>query len=264
MNNIQIFSNEQFGNIRIAGTSDNPLFCLADVWRVLELRVDGVIPRLKRGGYNRIVVTDSLGREQSTYFVNEQNLYKVIMRCDKKNAEPFQDWVCGEILPTIRKHGGYLTPAAIEKALTNPDFIIGLATQLKTEQQRVKQLVDDNQYKEEIIEGLVANISLADMRQRITQIIRKNGVANTKGSYHLLYNEFNAKYHINVYTRMNNIVYKGNAMDYIEKELNMLPQLYDLTCKLFEDSYDSLMKSWGKTIKRAKCERNLTKRKLLP
>lgn len=54
MNNIQIFSNEQFGNIRIAGTSDNPLFCLAGVCRVLELRVDGVIPRLKRGGYNRI------------------------------------------------------------------------------------------------------------------------------------------------------------------------------------------------------------------
>lgn len=264
MNNIQIFSNEQFGNIRIAGTSDNPLFCLADVCRILELRVDGVIPRLKRGGYNRIVVTDSLGREQSAYFVNEQNLYKVIMRCDKKNAEPFQDWVCGEVLPTIRKHGGYLTPAAIEKALTDPDFIIGLATQLKTEQQRVKQLADDNKYKEEIIEGLVANISLADMRQRITQIIRKNGVANARGSYHLLYSEFNAKYHINVYTRMNNIVYKGNALDYIEKELKMLPQLYDLTCKLFEDSYDSLMKSWGKTIQRAKCERGLTKRKLLP
>lgn len=264
MNEIQIFSNEQFGNIRIAGTNDNPLFCLVDVCRVLEIQPSVTKRRLKQDGVNLIKVTDACGREQLTTFITEQNLYKVIMRSDKPQAEPFQDWVCGEVLPTIRKHGGYLTPAAIEKALTDPDFIIGLATQLKTEQQRVKQLVDDNKHKEEIIEGLVANISLADMRQRITQIIRKNGVANARGSYHLLYSEFNAKYHINVYTRMNNIVYKGNVMDYIEKELKMLPQLYDLTCKLFEDSYESLMKSWGKTIQRAICERNLAKRKLLP
>lgn len=115
MTDIQIFNSQEFGQIRITGTNDNPLFCLVDVCRVLELRVDGVIPRLKKDGYNRIVVTDSLGRKQSAYFINEQNLYKVIMRCNKKNAESFQDWVCGEILPTIRKHGAYMTPAAIEK-----------------------------------------------------------------------------------------------------------------------------------------------------
>ncbi len=101
------------------------------------------------------------------------------------------------------------------------------------------------------------------MRQRITQIIRKNEVSDIRGSYHLLYNEFNAKYHINVYTRMNNVCYKGNAMDYIENELEMLPQLYDLTCKLFEESCDSLMKSWGKSAKRAEVARDLAKRKLL-
>lgn len=104
----QIFKSEAFGEIRVAGTSEEPMFCLADICRVLELRVDGVIPRLREGGYNRIVVTDSLGRKQNTYFVNEQNLYKVIMRSDKPQAEPFQDWVCGEVLPSIRKHGGYM------------------------------------------------------------------------------------------------------------------------------------------------------------
>jgi prophage antirepressor-like protein len=264
MNDIQIFNSQEFGQIRISGTSDNPLFCLTDICRVLEIQPSVTKKRLKQDGVNLIKVIDAYGREQLATFVTEQNLYKVIMRSDKPQAEQFQDWICGEILPSIRKHGAYMTPAAIEQALSDPDFIIGLATQLKTEKQRVKQLADENKHKEQIIEGLVANISLADMRQRITQIIRKNGVANARGSYHLLYNEFNAKYHINVYTRMNNIVYKGNAMDYIEKELNMLPQLYDLTCKLFEDSYDSLMKSWGKTIQRATCERNLAKRKLLP
>ena len=106
---ITIFNNPQIGEIRTAGTADNPLFCLADLCRVLELRVDGVTPRLKKDGYNRIGVIDSLGREQQALFVNEQNLYKVIMRSDKPQAEPFQDWVCGEVLPSIRKTGGYLT-----------------------------------------------------------------------------------------------------------------------------------------------------------
>lgn len=69
-------------------------------------------------------------------FVNEKNLYKVIMRSDKPQAEPFQDWVCGEVLPSIRKHGAYMTNDTLEKALTSPDFLIQLATNLKEEQQK--------------------------------------------------------------------------------------------------------------------------------
>lgn len=110
-NQITIFNSPQFGEIRTAGTAENPLFCLGDLCRVLELRVDGVTPRLKKDGYNRIGVIDKLGREQQSIFVNEQNLYKVIMRSDKPQAEPFQDWVCGEVLPTIRKTGGYIATA---------------------------------------------------------------------------------------------------------------------------------------------------------
>ena len=89
---ITIFNNPQFGDIRTAGTADNPLFCLADVCKVLELRVDGVMPRLKKGGYNRIGVGVQTGtkkdgspamQEVCMIFINEQNLYKVIMRSDK-------------------------------------------------------------------------------------------------------------------------------------------------------------------------------------
>jgi len=60
---IEIFKNEQFGEIRVAGTNDQPMFCLTDLCRVLNLRTDGVLPRLKEGGYNKIGVTDSLGRD---------------------------------------------------------------------------------------------------------------------------------------------------------------------------------------------------------
>ena len=130
MEAIKIFENDRFGEVRVAGTSENPLFCLADVCKILGLRVDAVQSRLTDAPI-RIGVTDSIGREQQMNFVNEKNLYKVIMRSDKPQAEPFQDWVCGEVLPSIRKHGAYMTNDTLEKALTSPDFLIQLATNLK-------------------------------------------------------------------------------------------------------------------------------------
>ena len=111
-NAIKIFENEQFGNIRVAMSENNePLFCLADVCKVLELQVGNTKQRLdERGIYSINTPThNQFGAEvkQQMLYVSEKNLYKVIMRSDKPQAEPFQDWVCGEVLPSIRKTGGY-------------------------------------------------------------------------------------------------------------------------------------------------------------
>lgn len=141
MEAIKIFENDRFGEVRVAGTSENPLFCLADVCRVLEIKnVSDCKSRLDQRG---VVLTDTPtynqhGAEviQQLVFINEKNLYKVIMRSDKPQAEPFQDWVCGDVLPSIRKHGAYMTNDTLEKALTSPDFLIQLATNLKEEQQK--------------------------------------------------------------------------------------------------------------------------------
>ena len=216
MNDIQIFSNPKFGNIRTTGTADNPLFCLVDICRVLELRVDGVLPRLKQDGYNRIGVTDRLGREQQAIFVNEQNLYKVIMRSDKPQAEPFQDWVCGEVLPSIRKHGAYMTDKVIERTLTDPDYLIEIATKLKDERRarieaeeraaylrtvnetQAKQ-IEDNQPKVVFADSIVGSKSsiligqLAKMltqngykigQNRLFQWLRDNHYLGSVGSYY--------------------------------------------------------------------------------
>ena len=124
-NEIQIFNNPQFGQIRTAGTAENPLFCLSDICVILELdQVSRVKSRLKEDGVTLIKVTDRLGRDQKATFINEQNLYKVIMRSDKPQAEPFQDWVCGDVLPSIRKHGIYATEATVEKMLSDPESAI--------------------------------------------------------------------------------------------------------------------------------------------
>lgn len=145
MEAIKIFENDRFGEVRVAGTSENPLFCLADVCRVLEIKNPrDCKSRLKPEG---VVLTDGVSKTTNQYgitteqevtltFINEQNLYKVIMRSDKPQAEPFQDWVCGEVLPSIRKHGAYMTNDTLEKALASPDFLIQLATNLKEEQQK--------------------------------------------------------------------------------------------------------------------------------
>ena len=127
-NEIRIFNNEQFGHIRTAGTADDPLFCLSDICRVLELRVQDVRKRIDARGVDSIN-TPTLNQHGATvmqqmYYINEKNLYRVIMRSDKPQAEPFQDWVCGEVLPSIRKHGMYATEATVESMLRDPESAI--------------------------------------------------------------------------------------------------------------------------------------------
>lgn len=177
MNEIEIFKNDCFGEVRVAGTSDNPLFCLADVCKILGLRVDAVQSRLTDDPI-RIGVTDSIGREQQMNFVNEKNLYKVIMRSDKPQAEPFQDWVCGEVLPSIRKHGAYMTNNTLEKALTSPDFLIQLATNLKEEQQ--KRIKAEQKIQSDAPKVLFADAVSTSRRScliaELAKILQQNGI----------------------------------------------------------------------------------------
>ena len=120
MENVIIFESDKFGQIRTAGTSEEPLFCLKDICRVLELQVGNTKKRLnERGIYSINTPTyNQFGAEviQEMVYVNEQNLYKVIMRSDKPQAEAFQDWVCGEVLPSIRKNGGYIATSEEDDA----------------------------------------------------------------------------------------------------------------------------------------------------
>lgn len=134
MDNIQIFKNESFGEVRVAGTSEEPLFCLADVCKVLELgNPSQVKTRLCGEVITNEVIPDSLGRPQEMIFINEDGLYDVILDSRKPQAKTFRKWVTSEILPSIRKHGIYATDNVIDQILNNPDFGIELLTKLKEE-----------------------------------------------------------------------------------------------------------------------------------
>ena len=106
MNEIRIFEKAGFENIRVCGTSDEPLFCLADVCRNMGLQPASVKNRLDPKGVISIN-TPTNGGAQDIIFISEKNLYKSIMRSDKEKAVKFQDWVCGEVVPSIRKTGKY-------------------------------------------------------------------------------------------------------------------------------------------------------------
>ena len=111
MDNLQIFNNEEFGEVRTVLVDNEPLFCLADVCKALGLeQVSRVKARLKEDGVTTSKVTDRLGREQEATFINESNLYKTIFQSRKESAERFTEWVTSEVLPSIRKNGGYSMP----------------------------------------------------------------------------------------------------------------------------------------------------------
>ena len=129
---IRIFENPQFGEIRTAGTNEEPMFCLSDICKILELQVTPTKNRLKQEGVSLINILTN-GGEQRLLFINEQNLYKVIMRSDKPQAEAFQDWVCGEVLPSIRKTGGYIATAPDD----TPEIIMAKA--IKIADMKIKQ-----------------------------------------------------------------------------------------------------------------------------
>lgn len=107
MNSNLIFNSPQFGEIRTAGTSDQPLFCLADVCRALDLDVNNTVRRLDDGVCSKHPIYDSMGRTQSANFINEDGLYDVIFDSRKPEAKAFRKWVTSEVLPSIRKTGGY-------------------------------------------------------------------------------------------------------------------------------------------------------------
>ena len=135
-NQIQIFKNEQFGDVRIVTDENNePHFCLKDICNVLELQSSAVVRRLGDGVTTNHPIVDSLGRQQVAVFVNEDGLYDVILDSRKPEARIFRKWITSDVLPTIRKHGAYMTDEAIEKALLNPDTVIQLATSLKEERE---------------------------------------------------------------------------------------------------------------------------------
>lgn len=111
---VETFNNPHFGEIRTAVDDfGEPWFCLTDICKALDLTAKGVRQRLDDGVISNYPITDALGREQQAIFVNEDGLYDAILDSRKPEARAYRKWITGEVLPSIRKTGGYSVPGRI-------------------------------------------------------------------------------------------------------------------------------------------------------
>lgn len=150
MNDLKFFKNKEFGEIRVALINNKPVLNLADVCfglgytkiakGVLYLRknrIENICESLGITGLspsdNEILITKEI--DFNNTWITEDDLYDLCLESRAKHAKKFRKWVTSEVLPSIRKHGAYMTPQKIEEVLLNPDTIIQLATTLKEEQQ---------------------------------------------------------------------------------------------------------------------------------
>ena len=185
MNNIQIFQNEQFGKVRIAmNENEEPLFCLADAAKALGYSnpAKAVIDHCK--GVT-VLETPTQSGVQAIKYGKESEVYRLTMKSKLPDAEKFQDRVCDEVLPSIRKHGAYMTRKTLEKALTSPDFLIQLATNLKEEKQKRIEAEQKAEIAEQKIQKDAPKVLFADavsasqrscLVAELAKILQQNGV----------------------------------------------------------------------------------------
>lgn len=207
--------------------------------------------------------------------INESGLYSLLFQMQPQKAKGvsqnedhieeriqklkrFKHWITSEVLPTIRKTGGYVNNDELfintYFPFASEDTKMMFAQTLKTVREQ-NEIIQKQQreitYKEDVIIGLVENIDLATKRQRITQIVRHCSKKNYQERYNLLYQEFERKYHCNLSCRMvgDPLTPKAkNIMDYIDRGMNMIPQLYEIACKLFENDVEALKAEWEAVI----------------
>lgn len=140
-NELQIFENKQFGEIRTIEDNGRVLFCGADVARALGYARpnDAITAHCRCTVKCRIPHPQAPDKEIEMSFIPEGDVYRLITHSKLPTAEQFESWVFDEVLPSVRQTGAYMTPETIEKVLMNPDTIISLATQLKELQTKVEQ-----------------------------------------------------------------------------------------------------------------------------
>ena len=179
-NAIQIFQHEDFGKVRtlfkdgelyFVGKDVANILGYADENKAIAMHVDDEDKKLNDK-------TSSSFGQRGTHLINESGLYSLILSSKLPTAKAFKRWVTDEVLPAIRKHGGYLTPTKVEEILTDPDTIISLATQLKEE--RVKREAAEKVIEEQKPKALFADAVSASKTSiligALAKIIKQNGI----------------------------------------------------------------------------------------
>lgn len=255
-NGIEVFENPIFGQIRMVMVDDEPWFVAKDISDKLGYaQTSNMMKRIDDEDFKSSVLD---GMNMKSLLINESGLYSAIIGSKLPSAKQFKHWVTSEVLPTIRKTGGYVNndelfiSTYLPYADENTKLIFSQTLKTVREQnETIKRQKKEIIHKEDVIIGLVEDIDLATKRQRITQIVRFGADGKYQERYSLLYGEFERKYHCNLKSRMEGCALKPkvrNKMDYIDREMGMIPQLYEIACKLFENDVEKLKSEWESVV----------------
>lgn len=182
MNEIKVFDNAEFGEVRTAVVNDEPMFCLMDICKALGMSNPTMVAQ--RLDEDELTKLNLGSRAGETNFITESGVYAVILRSDKPNAKKFRKWVTSEVLPSIRKHGMY----AVDELIENPELAIKAFTALKEEREKNKALQAENERmkpKEEFFDAVTDSKDAIDIgqvakvlncRNKLFEILRNNGI----------------------------------------------------------------------------------------
>ena len=138
MNQLQVFNNEEFGQVRTVIQGEDVWFVAKDVAEVLGYNNTSKAIQMHVDEDEKADLPIWDGRQnRNQKVINESGLYSLILSSKLPSAKKFKKWVTSEVLPSIRKHGAYMTDQVLEQAVTNPDFAIGLLTKLKEEKEKL-------------------------------------------------------------------------------------------------------------------------------
>ena len=139
MNEIKIFENTEFGSVRTIEENGKVMFCGKDIAMSLGYKrpADAISAHCK--GVCELP-TPTAGGVQKMKYISEGDIYRLAAKSELPGAEKFESWIFDEVLPSIRKHGAYMTENTLEQAIADPDFLIKLATELKNEKEKRRNL----------------------------------------------------------------------------------------------------------------------------
>ena len=269
-NEIISFTNKEFGEIRSILIDNEPWFVGKDICNLFgDKNHNRSLSRISDEDKDKFEILTK-GGKQTLIFINESGLYSLLfsMQPQKINKKGIQDaypleteerikklkhfkrWVTHDVLPSIRKTGSYSVNQKLESYMID-DPIERAKRWIEEEQERQAlklentKLTNEVIYKEDVIINLVDSISTADKRQVLNRVVRKGG-KNYSERWNALYKEFEAKYHCDVKRRMDNYnenhkAKLRNKLDYIDKVMNKIPELYEIACKLYENDVKELV-----------------------
>ena len=185
-NLMKTFENQEFGKVRVVEISGEPWMVGKDVAEALGYTKarNAIAAHVDPDDKKDAPVQGDLGGTQSMTVINEAGMYSLVFSSKLPGARKFKRWITSEVLPSIRKHGVYMTPEKIEEVLMNPEFIIKLATELKEEKQKVALLQPKADFYDTVAnsESLLSMADVAKVldkgigRNRLFKLLRDKGI----------------------------------------------------------------------------------------